>query len=243
MQPVKNTYMIEDLMVLLVVEDTLNSFNKLFSIDGLLPASFVTKYKVEPIRTEACKTGRGYRRIYSAKVIIELAQSMGLLIEKAKDRLESENQIDTLKSEINRLDILLLQKQFALQKINKAIEQSFRRYQLQIDDPLLDENEILLMAGVRKKKCGIYFLIKNDAIVYVGQSTNIFNRVGDHEGVKDFDRFTYVECEKNDLTILETKYINNFKPKYNFDSNGRLCLPTSLKNLYVVEKGLNHATA
>lgn len=63
--------------------------------------------------------------------------------------------------------------------------------------------------------CGIYFLLKDQQVVYVGQSTNIFCRVADHLLSKEFDSFSYFECDRKDLTDFEAAYINKYKPKLN----------------------------
>lgn len=65
--------------------------------------------------------------------------------------------------------------------------------------------------------CGIYFLIKNHNIVYVGSSSHLFTRIKSHitENKKDFDSFSYVVCEEQDRLLLESKYILKYLPKYN----------------------------
>lgn len=65
---------------------------------------------------------------------------------------------------------------------------------------------------------GIYFLIKDNKIVYVGQSVNIFKRIKNHKRTKDFDYYNYIllpEVSDNRLNDVEMKYIAAFSPKYN----------------------------
>lgn len=62
--------------------------------------------------------------------------------------------------------------------------------------------------------CGIYFLIKNLKIVYVGQSLNVIRRSGQHPD-KDFDRFSWVLCKRSELDDLERAYIKAFDPPLN----------------------------
>ena len=62
---------------------------------------------------------------------------------------------------------------------------------------------------------GIYFLVKDGKIVYVGQSTNIFARVGTHKTDKDFDKAIYFECPSTELDDLEYELINILQPEYN----------------------------
>lgn len=61
----------------------------------------------------------------------------------------------------------------------------------------------------------IYFLIKNDEVVYVGQSINGIKRPIHHYD-KDFDYFTFVNVrDRNKLDELENYYITKYEPKYN----------------------------
>lgn len=64
---------------------------------------------------------------------------------------------------------------------------------------------------------GVYFLIQNKKIVYVGQSHNVMVRVYDHlnKGEKVFDSFNYIETNTDDLDLLEAEFIVKFNPKYN----------------------------
>lgn len=65
--------------------------------------------------------------------------------------------------------------------------------------------------------CGVYFLLDQETIVYVGQSLNVMARLSDHrrEGQKQFNRIFVVECKIGELTHLEALYIDKFKPIYN----------------------------
>ena len=68
---------------------------------------------------------------------------------------------------------------------------------------------------VDESTCGIYFLIKNNKVVYVGKSENIGLRVRVHKYSKDFDSFTIINCDSSELKNLERDYIFKFLPKYN----------------------------
>jgi hypothetical protein len=63
---------------------------------------------------------------------------------------------------------------------------------------------------------GIYFLIKEKEIVYVGQSTNVFLRIAHHMGARDFDSWSFVPCKKADLRRREARYIEEFRPIGNY---------------------------
>lgn len=63
---------------------------------------------------------------------------------------------------------------------------------------------------------GIYFLLRKNVIVYIGQTTRLLGRLSQHliDG-KDFDSYTFFPCEQNQLRELETRMILKFKPKLN----------------------------
>ena len=70
--------------------------------------------------------------------------------------------------------------------------------------------------------CGIYFLIEDRAIVYVGKSVNILRRVYEHISIKEygaskkgFDSFSFVTVDAARLDDMEKHYISEFLPKYN----------------------------
>jgi hypothetical protein len=67
---------------------------------------------------------------------------------------------------------------------------------------------------------GVYFLIQNSEIVYIGQSVFIEARGGQHiaEDVKMFDRMVYLPLPRSALDQVEGAMIRTLKPKYNGNS-------------------------
>jgi hypothetical protein len=63
----------------------------------------------------------------------------------------------------------------------------------------------------------IYFLFAGSSITYIGQSLNIFNRLGQHIKDKVFDGIAIIEVPRKDLEILELFYISKHTPHYNKD--------------------------
>jgi hypothetical protein len=59
----------------------------------------------------------------------------------------------------------------------------------------------------------LYFLIKDNLVVYIGCSENR-NRISGHKN-KDYDFFYYLIYENYDFYKDETKLIKTFKTKYN----------------------------
>lgn len=62
---------------------------------------------------------------------------------------------------------------------------------------------------------GVYFLIKNNKIVYIGQSKNLSNRIADHIEEKDFDKYTWLEIKIENLDYYESYFYYKFKPELN----------------------------
>lgn len=64
------------------------------------------------------------------------------------------------------------------------------------------------------EKCFIYFLLLNDVVTYVGQTTNLPGRISSHlhGGYIDFDDFQIIECKKHELDKLEKKFISLYLP-------------------------------
>jgi hypothetical protein len=80
----------------------------------------------------------------------------------------------------------------------------------------LDKEYIISNSVPALPLCGIYFLIKDNEIVYVGQSIHIPRRLKTHKrDQKSFDKVFFVECKRKELDCLERKYIRKFVPKLN----------------------------
>ena len=65
-------------------------------------------------------------------------------------------------------------------------------------------------------KPGIYFLINENEIVYIGKARHPYRRIPDHKynGIS-FDSVFILNSEKDKLTEIEKQYITHYKPKYN----------------------------
>ena len=64
--------------------------------------------------------------------------------------------------------------------------------------------------------CGVYFLMKNCKVVYIGQSVNVYARIREHKTHKSFTSWCFMACEKKHLDYIESKMIHHFKPKLNY---------------------------
>jgi hypothetical protein len=90
-----------------------------------------------------------------------------------------------------------------------------RIVQAMLDAPLTSE-QIIAASIPTSIICGIYFLIRDDRIVYVGQSRNVLRRVARHiDDGKRFDHFSVAPCAMADLDKMERTYIAALYPDEN----------------------------
>lgn len=80
---------------------------------------------------------------------------------------------------------------------------------------LLTEQQIVERSVKGKSVSAVYFLIRNGRVVYVGQSVNVYARIGDHAVYKDFDSYFILPMPQEMLVAEEAKYIHHFKPVEN----------------------------
>ena len=66
-----------------------------------------------------------------------------------------------------------------------------------------------------RPQSGIYFLIANNTVAYVGQSRQVFARICQHMKKKTFDSFYWIACAVEDLDSMEQHCIDKFKPWMN----------------------------
>jgi hypothetical protein len=63
---------------------------------------------------------------------------------------------------------------------------------------------------------GIYFLVQDGEVIYVGQSCNVASRMLGHKN-KNFDRAFVLPCAPSNLNKTEAAFIGFFKPKLNMN--------------------------
>lgn len=84
---------------------------------------------------------------------------------------------------------------------------------------LLPETEIVALSlEIGPSRCGIYFLIQDCRLMYVGQSVNIDARIAQHRRERKFDRYHWIACAPEKLDALERAYLDRFLPPWNTDS-------------------------
>jgi hypothetical protein len=99
---------------------------------------------------------------------------------------------------------------------------------------LLSEEDIGSASISFKALCGVYFLLDRQKVVYVGKSSNVHYRLGEHFSKKHmiFDRFHIVPCEACDVDHVEALYIATLRPKYNKDVRIAFADRTNLGGVY-----------
>jgi hypothetical protein len=72
-------------------------------------------------------------------------------------------------------------------------------------------------ASVFETICGIYFLLQDGEVTYIGQSINCHYRISTHvsERKKDFNSCYIIRAEPEELGDLEALYIKKFNPRHN----------------------------
>ena len=94
---------------------------------------------------------------------------------------------------------------------------------------LISAETIVAAAKPWERFTGVYFLISNKTIVYVGQSVNVYARLSGH-GDKNFDSFTVIPCPKEHLDVLESLYIHVMNPVFNGHEKNN-CAPLNLTKI------------
>jgi predicted GIY-YIG superfamily endonuclease len=61
----------------------------------------------------------------------------------------------------------------------------------------------------------VYFLVRDDVVTYVGQTTNLYLRITHHRRDKRFDHVLYLSVEIEDLDRVERGFIAALQPEYN----------------------------
>ncbi len=62
---------------------------------------------------------------------------------------------------------------------------------------------------------GVYFLIKEESIIYIGKTNNMSKRLSNHEKLKFCDSVFFLETSDTEVASLEAEYILKYKPEHN----------------------------
>lgn len=78
--------------------------------------------------------------------------------------------------------------------------------------------------------CGIYFLVANKEIIYVGQSNRIPRRIFQHrDNLVEFDSLAWFEAPELFLSTIESYYITRIRPRLNRGSPDNSVFTRQLK--------------
>lgn len=156
-------------------------------------------------RKAIAKKSYATRRENQERIQLALAEEKGL-----------RSQIRALRNELDLLQRMVIMHKAAAELTNFA---------------LLREEDIAKAAVPWDTQSGVYFLLDNNKVVYVGQSVNVYSRIGQHTD-KAFDRYAFVPCAVEALDKLESLYIHFLQPKENGrHRNGAMNAPLSLEAL------------
>lgn len=65
-------------------------------------------------------------------------------------------------------------------------------------------------------KTGVYFLLKNRKVIYIGKTTRWPFRLKQHLAqCMDYDNVRFIECHESRLGGYEIRWIRRFNPEYN----------------------------
>ena len=87
---------------------------------------------------------------------------------------------------------------------------------------------------------GIYLLINDNEVVYVGKTENGLRRIMQHND-KIFNKYSFIEVPPEELDYYEDFYIIKYQPKYNnFYSYYRISVDSAYRQLkYEIRKKIN----
>jgi hypothetical protein len=70
---------------------------------------------------------------------------------------------------------------------------------------------------------GVYFLLRNCVVVYVGRTADLHARISAHCEDKEFDRVLFLCVAADDLDEVESSFIRMMRPKYNIQGIDGVC--------------------
>lgn len=84
-------------------------------------------------------------------------------------------------------------------------------------DGKMTDTAIAMASRVFQGIAGVYFLVKDGQVVYVGQSGNVYARLEKHRAKVDFDLWHFLHVpNKTERLQLERAYIRSLKPALNY---------------------------
>lgn len=82
-------------------------------------------------------------------------------------------------------------------------------------------DEIIASSFPVPSQCGIYFLIRDGEIRYIGQTKTLLYRLSQHSRAgRQFDAFSFIPCREDQLDELEKVYVTLLMPEENRQFGG-----------------------
>lgn len=183
--------------------------NRYALVDGIMVSSFISRSanKGRPLQ---CKAVDG-TKMYRLADVWARARADAVRFQPPHE-VQIAREIEDLRRERNALwaEVAQFKHEAAVQHVSSRLT----------GRTLLREHEIAASRLDLPTVSGVYFLLRGERVVYVGQSSRIFGRVLTHMGTKNFDGFAYIPCELNQMDVLESLYIHLLRPELNGAMNG-----------------------
>ena len=98
---------------------------------------------------------------------------------------------------------------------------------------MLDEATIVAASSAWRDLCGVYFIVVDGRVRYVGQARHVYARLAVHAREKEpFERVTVIECSPSDLDVIESFYIHRLRPEWNAKRGDTMVAPLRMTDLY-----------
>ena len=93
---------------------------------------------------------------------------------------------------------------------------------------MVSEHDIVLNSTHSDSMRGVYFLILDERVVYIGQSVDVHCRISEHKRRgRKFSRFFILSVPHESLDEIEAKYIVLLRPEGNIGRKNKLIFPSS----------------
>lgn len=98
----------------------------------------------------------------------------------------------------------------------------------------LSEAELVGIAQPHQPVSGVYFLIADQRVQYVGQACDVDRRLAEHwRDGKRWEAVTVIECDEKHLDAVESAYIHKFAPpRQGRKADGSLVAPLRETEVY-----------
>lgn len=185
---------------------TIHSMSKILGVGGITSSGYIHRCDREgrPIK----RFGNKLRPLD----VVARARASGLEIHPPRAR-KVEIDVAVLEAEVKRLS-----------RRRDELKHSMAQAELSMTltgKALLREPEIVAASQPMPELSGIYFLISEGRVMYVGQSTNVINRVSTHAKSRAFESFAFCPCSPEELDVFESLYIHLLQPPENGRLTGR----------------------